>query len=118
MVRRKGQGWAKNPERTDVRDETSDECERHHLNKEARLKEETTSQEREDTRQDLREYHRAGDLEANSRIFRQDSKNEELDLMEGSAASETEETARRVGAGNIGAPVTLGSFPVPVGKTG
>jgi hypothetical protein len=46
-----------------------------------------------------------------SRDFYRASKNEWLDIVEGSAPSETkEEPARRVRAGDVGAPATLGSF--------
>jgi hypothetical protein len=98
VARRKGQGCAKNPEMTDVRDETSDESGRHHWNKEARLKEATTSEEREDIRQDPRENHWAGDREANSRIFRQDRKMRDWTLWR---VGRLRKTARSVGAPSL-----------------
>jgi hypothetical protein len=61
-----------------VRGETSGETGWYQWNKEPRLKEGTTSEEREDIRQDLQENSVAGDLEANSRIFRQNLKYEGL----------------------------------------
>jgi hypothetical protein len=72
----KGQGCIKNLERTDVREETSGKTRRHQWNKGLRLKEATMSEEGEYIQQDLQENHRAGDHEANSRVFCQDSKNE------------------------------------------
>jgi hypothetical protein len=77
------------PERTDVRDEKSGETGRHQWNKKLRLKEGSTSTTREDILQDLRENH-PRDRKANSRIFRQESKNERLYIVEESVPSETE----------------------------
>jgi hypothetical protein len=62
----------------------------HQWKEETRLKEASTCEEqREDIQQDLWENHGAGDREANSRIFRQDSENEGLDMVEGLAPSKT-----------------------------
>jgi hypothetical protein len=59
-------------------------------------KTEATSGKPENIR-DPRTNSRVGDREASSRIFRQDSKNERQDIVEGSAPSETkEETANSV----------------------
>jgi hypothetical protein len=55
----KRQGCIKNPERTDVWEETSGETGRHQWNKDPWFKEVTMSWKREDIRQDLRENHRA-----------------------------------------------------------
>jgi hypothetical protein len=64
---------------------------------------------REDIRQDLQEGSHAGDHEAKSRTFSQDSENECRVIVEESTSSETkEETVHR--AGDAGAPATLGSF--------
>jgi hypothetical protein len=58
-----------NPERRDVREETSDETGRHQWNKGPRLKEAATSEEGEDIRQDLEEDRRTGGHEVNSLNF-------------------------------------------------
>jgi hypothetical protein len=72
---------------------------------------------REDIRRDLQEGSRTGDHKAISRIFGQDAENEGLEIVEGSAPSETEkETAHGVRAGNVGTPATLGSFAPTIGK--
>jgi hypothetical protein len=105
---RQGQGSTRKPERTGIRGETSEETGRQQGNKEPRpktaatpeegddnlqrhqrTKQETgaTSWKREDIRQDLREKHRARVLEANSRIFHQDSKNEHQNIVECSVHS-------------------------------
>jgi hypothetical protein len=71
--------------------------------------------EAEDILRDQQEGSHTGDHEANSQIFCQDVENEHQDIVEGLAPSEMEEeTAHRVGAGNVGAPATLGSFPFTV----
>jgi hypothetical protein len=110
---RPGQCCKRNPERTDVWDETSGESGRQHWNKDPRLKEVTVSEEWKDIWEDFRENHHTGDCKVNSRIIYQTSKNEVLDIMEGSAPSKMEEptcsfSVRR--AGNVGALATLGSF--------
>jgi hypothetical protein len=71
-----GQGYAKNPERTNIQEETLGETGRHQWYKDPRLKEATTSKEGQDVRQDLQENPRAGDHKENIQIFRQDLKNE------------------------------------------
>jgi hypothetical protein len=84
---------------------------RHQGNKDPRLKEGTISEKREDIRQNLRETHVAGDRETSSRIFCRVTKNEELDIVEGLAPTETEkEFAPRVTARNVSALANLGSF--------
>jgi hypothetical protein len=72
---RDGQWCTTNPERTDVREETSDETWLQHRHNEPRLNEVATWWKRENIRQDLRENHWAGDREAHCRISRQHSKN-------------------------------------------
>jgi hypothetical protein len=63
-----------------------------------------------------RKTFRTGYRKTNNRIFCQTSKNEGLDIAERSAPSETEkEIAHKVGAGNVGAPATVGSFVPTVG---
>jgi hypothetical protein len=75
-----------------------------------RPKEATTSEEGEDVRQDLLENHRAGEREANSRIFCQDSKNECRNIVKESATAQTkEETAHSLRARDVGALANLGS---------
>jgi hypothetical protein len=55
--------------------------------------------EAEDNLRDIQEDHRAGDHEANSRDFQQVTKNDGLDIVEGSALYKTEkETAHGVSA--------------------
>jgi hypothetical protein len=85
--------------------------------KEPRREGAITSEERDDIQRDLRENVRAGDREANCHVFRQDAENEGLDIVEGSAPSETEkDIAHGVRAGNVGAPANLGSFAPQNGK--
>jgi hypothetical protein len=103
--RRQGQ------ERMDIREEASSETERHQWNKGPRFKEGTTSEEGEDIREELRENHRAGDREANSRVFCQDSKNECQNIVEEGATAQTKEkTANSLRIGDVGALTILGSF--------
>jgi hypothetical protein len=65
-------------------------------------------------RWDVQEGFRTGNHTPNGR---QDAENERRVIVEGLAPCETEkETAHRVGAGNVGAPSTLGSFAPPIGK--
>jgi hypothetical protein len=54
--------------------------------------------------QDLLENHRAGDCEANSRVFCQDSKNKSQDIVEASATPEMqkETTNNNARAINVG----------------
>jgi hypothetical protein len=85
--------------------------------KEKRPEMSATSWKQEDIRCDLKEGFRAGDHKANGQIFCQVAESEGLDIVEGSAPSETEkETAHGVRAGNVGAPATLGSFAPPFEK--
>jgi hypothetical protein len=79
--------------------------------KDPRLRKATTSEEGEDIRQDLQGDPKAGDRKENSWVFRQNSKNEFQDIMEGSAPSETEEytTNCRLRAMDVGALTTLGT---------
>jgi hypothetical protein len=60
-----GQGCTKNPEKMNVREETSGKTGRHQWTKEPRLKG-TTMSEGEDIWQDLQEGSHAGDCEAKS----------------------------------------------------
>jgi hypothetical protein len=91
----------------------------HKCNKEPRLKTGTTSEEGEDTQQDIQEGSQAGDHKANGWDFHQTSRNKGLEIVEGLALFEMEkETAHKVRAGVVGAPATLGSFPPPVRKIG
>jgi hypothetical protein len=80
-------------------------------NKVPRLKGATTSEEGEDIRQDLSENHRAGDREANSRVFCQDSENECQNFVVDPATAQTnEETALSLRTGDVGTLIILGSF--------
>jgi hypothetical protein len=100
-----------NLEMSDVREEITDTSGRQKCNKGPRLKGATTSEGGEDIRQDFRENHRAGDREANSRVFCQDSKNECQNIVEEPATAQTkEETTHSLRARGVGAPTTLGSF--------
>jgi hypothetical protein len=54
---------------------TSRSTGKHYWNKDPKLKEATTSEEREHIRQNLRENNQAGDREANRQIFRHHAKN-------------------------------------------
>jgi hypothetical protein len=60
----------------DIWEETLDEIRRHQWNKDLRLKEATTSDEREDIRQDLRENHWVGGRDVSSQDFQQELKSE------------------------------------------
>jgi hypothetical protein len=59
-----GQSWWRNPERTDAREGTSKATGKHQRTQKQGLPEATTSEEREDIWQDLRENDQAGDREA------------------------------------------------------
>jgi hypothetical protein len=64
-------------------------------------------------------YRKAVGHHEASRIFRQGAENERQDIVEGSAPSEREkEITHRIGAGNVGAPATLGSFPLVTREAG
>jgi hypothetical protein len=106
--------------RTDVREDMSAETRKHQGNKDPRCREATITEEREDVEENLPENHRAGDREANFQIFCRFAENQELDIVEGPATSETEEGPIRVfsvrRAGNVGDPTTRDSFALPVGK--
>jgi hypothetical protein len=99
-------------------EEMSAETGKHQGNKDRRLEEAKISEEREDTWENLRENHRAGDREANLRIFWPVTKYQGLDIMVGSPPRNEEPTRnfRVRGTGNVGAPATLDSFGLPVGK--
>jgi hypothetical protein len=91
---------------------------KHQASKDPRLKEATISEEREDVWENLREKHRTGNRKADSRIFCRVTKNQELDIVEGSSPSETEEDPTRSfsvrRAGNVVAPATRDGFaPTP-----
>jgi hypothetical protein len=106
------QGYTKNPERTNISEDTSGEMGRHQWNEGLRLKGAATSWKREDIQQDVQKGCRAGDCEAKSRTVSQDSENECKDTVEVSAPSEKkEETAHRVRAGDVKTPATLSSLP-------
>jgi hypothetical protein len=66
---------------------------KHQGNKDPRLKEAITSEEREGIGENLRENYRAGDREENSQIFCLVAKNE-LAIVEGWAPSKTEKRDR------------------------
>jgi hypothetical protein len=98
----------------DFREETSVETGKQHWNKGPRLKRAVISEKLQDIQQDLQEDSRAADRKENSWIFRQDSKNECQDIVEGSAPSKTKkETAHGVRAMTVGALTTLGTFARP-----
>jgi hypothetical protein len=98
-------------------EQTSGEFGRQHWNKGSRPKEAAASRKREDIQRDLQEDFRAADRKANSRIFYQTWKSKGMDIVEGSAPSETEkEIAHAIGAGNMVVPATLGSFAPNVKK--
>jgi hypothetical protein len=86
-------------------------------NKEPRFKGVATSEEGEDIQQDLWENHWAGDQEANSQIFCQDSRNECQDTVDGSAPSVTiKEATSSLRAGDVGASAAIGSFTLTYQK--
>jgi hypothetical protein len=101
----------------DVQEEMSAET-REHQGKDTRLKEATISEEREDIWENLRENHHTGNPEVNSWVFCWVVENQELNIVEGSAPSEMEkEIAHRgVGAANVEALATVGSFTPTIGK--
>jgi hypothetical protein len=70
----------------------------------------TSGKEREDTEQDPWGNYQAGDCEAYCQIFHQDSKNEGLDIVEGSATAEIEKEITREVTAN------LGRAAPPIGK--
>jgi hypothetical protein len=78
--------------------------------KELRRKRVTASWKLEDIWQDLWENHWAGDREENSCIFHQDSKSEQLDIVEESASSKMKEETAHRGAITVGPLTTLGTF--------
>jgi hypothetical protein len=105
----------------DVREEMSAETREPQGNKNPRLKEAIISEERKDIWEILREDFLIGHSEANSRIFCRVTNYQKLDVVEGSAPSETEEEPARSfsvrRSGNVGAPATLDSFaPTVFGK--
>jgi hypothetical protein len=73
-----------------------------------------------DIQQDLQENHWDGDHKTNRQIFCQDVRNQGLDIVEGSAPSETEEEPTHSfslrGTGNVGALATLGNFAPTIWK--
>jgi hypothetical protein len=92
-----GKYGPRNLKRMNVWEERWGETGKQQWNKDPRLKEAATSEEREDIGQDLLENHLAGDCEGNSWIFHLDSENEYQDIMDGPASSELEkETAHRL----------------------
>jgi hypothetical protein len=109
---RQGQCSTENPERVSGREDTLEGPGMKKWNKEPKLKAEATSEEgkenrqrhqtaitsgkQNNTRQDFQEDRRNGDRQAKSRIFRQDSKNERLDIVEGSTPSETRNEATSI----------------------
>jgi hypothetical protein len=85
----------------------SGESGRQHWNKGSRHRTVDASSEREDSRLNLWEDVETGDRKANSQIFCQVMKNQELDIVEGSAPSKMEkEIVHRVGARNMAALTT------------
>jgi hypothetical protein len=91
----------------------SAETGKHQGNKVRRLEEATISKERENTWENLRESHRAGYREANRQVFCPVTKNQGLDIVEGSTPETEEEHTRNFSvreAGNVGAPATPDSF--------
>jgi hypothetical protein len=72
---------------------------------------ETAVMKREGIQHDPQGYPKAGVCKANSWILCRVTKDQGLDIVEGSAPSETErETAHGVGARNVGALATRDSF--------
>jgi hypothetical protein len=89
----------------------SGETGRHQWKKEPRLEIGATSGKQESTQQDLQEDCRAEDRKANSEDFHYTAENKRLDIVERLATSETKkEMAHRVGAINVAALTTLGTF--------
>jgi hypothetical protein len=71
----------------------------------------TTSRKQKDIRQNLQAGSRAGDHEAKSRVFCQDTKNECQNIVEEPVTSEMEkETTYGVSAMDVGALPILGTF--------
>jgi hypothetical protein len=106
-----GQSCKRNLERTDAWEETADLPGRHQWNQELKFQGTVTFWKWEDIQWDLQEDCQAGDHKANSWIFCQTSKNEGLDIAEESTPSKTVKgIAHKVGAGHVGALVTVGSF--------
>jgi hypothetical protein len=83
--------------------------------------EETTTGKHRKCYQDLQEDHWTGNREVNCQIYCWATKNQGLDLVEGSTTSETvEEPTHIVGvreAGDVGAPATQDNFATTMGTT-
>jgi hypothetical protein len=103
------QGCTKNPERTEIREETVGETGRHQWGKEPRLKGAAMSEEGQDIWQNLWENHKAGDREVNRWVFCQDLKNECQNIVEPVHSEREKETAHRVRATAVGALAILGT---------
>jgi hypothetical protein len=83
-------------------------------NKDPRLKEATVSGKRRTDLQDPQNDSRAGIHETSKWDVQGVTKNDEPDIVEGTAPSETEkETAHRAGAGNVEAPATRDGLNPP-----
>jgi hypothetical protein len=99
------------PKRTDVREETTDATGSQQWNNVPRLKGAAASEEGEVIRQDLQQDSITGSREASSWIFHRAAESEWLDIVEGSAPSETKEnTTSILRIRNMGVTTTLGTF--------
>jgi hypothetical protein len=97
-------------EKMEVREETSAETGMQHWNKGQRLKEAAMFEKRQDIQQDLQVDPRARDRKENSRIFRQDSKNECQGSVEGLAPPKQKNKPHGVRAMDGEALTTIGTF--------
>jgi hypothetical protein len=77
--------YQRNPNRTDARKEATDAPGRHQWSQEPRLQLEAASWKREDNQRNLQEVHWTGNREANCQMYCWATKNQRLDLVEGSA---------------------------------
>jgi hypothetical protein len=128
----RGQCSIEEPERTHVQKETMDRIAMQQRHRGRRTKTEDTKQnrnkgtrrntanassDRKDARWDPREALQIAKREANSRIIDGVTKNEEMDLVEGSTPAEMEETADKEGAGLVETPApTLGVKEIGIFK--
>jgi hypothetical protein len=83
---------------------TKPESTRQNRNKGPRRKTANASSDRTDARWNGREDLQIGKREANSRIIYGVTKNEEMDLVEGSTTAEMEGAADKEGAGHVESP--------------